>query len=248
MESNLNNTYSIPLVDGDTLFIDNSTLERFVTCPRSAGYYVGLRRELDKSRAALEFGKIIHEALAVRYARFPGYVSNECTAAMVAEIDRGFTKYTPDPDEFRNYGVAISAIQHYNSTYPMEEFEVVQVGGKPFVEQPFAVPLGEIVVNDELKVRNPTTNEITTRHVAVLKIIWKGRIDLVFTKEGRLYPMDHKTTSIMGPGFFSEFELSHQVHGYSWAVKKILGQLPSGFVINGLGIRKPTKTGRRSSS
>jgi hypothetical protein len=242
--SNLDHTYALPLVDGDTLFIDNSTLERFVTCPRSAGYYVGLRRELDKSRAALDFGKIIHEALAVRYARFPGYVSNECVSAMVAEIDRGFTTYHPDPDEFRNYGVAISAVQHYNSTYPMEEFEVVQYNGKPFVEQPFAIPLGEIEVNAVLWVRDPATNLITQRHVKTLKIVWKGRIDLVYQREGFLYGMDHKTTSIMGPQFFAEFELSHQVHGYSWAIKKLLGSLPRGFVINGLGIRKPTKTGK----
>ena len=196
----------IPLVDGDTLFIDNSTLERFVTCPRSAGYYVGLRRELDKSRAALEFGKIIHEALAVRYERYPGYVSNECVSAMVAAVDHGFTTFHPEPDEFRNYGVAISAIQAYNSTYPMEEFEVVQHDGKLFVEQPFAIPLGEITVDAVLWVRDPS-GLVTQRHVPTIKIIWKGRIDLVYRREGFLYGMDHKTTSIMGPQFFSEFEL-----------------------------------------
>jgi len=243
MEFDLN-AYPLPLVDGDTLFIDNSTLERFVTCPRSAGYYVGLRRELNKSRAALEFGKIIHEALAYRYANYTGYVEPACVAGMVACLDKGFASYHPEDDEWRNYGIAVSAVQHYNATYPMEEFEVVQFGGKPFVEQPFAIPLGEITVNAELWIRDPVTNEIRKAYVGTLKIVWKGKIDLAYRRESFLYGMDHKTTSIMGPGFFSEFELSHQVHGYSWAIKKLLGSLPRGFVINGLGIRKPTKTGK----
>jgi hypothetical protein len=204
---------------------------------------VGQRRELNKSRAALEFGKIIHQALAVRYERFPDYVSNECVTAMVDELGKGFANYHPEDDEWRNYGIAVSAIQHYNATYPMEEFEVVSHNGKPFVEQPFAIPLGEIEVNDLLWVRHPD-GTVTYQHVATLKIVWKGRIDLVYRREGFLYGMDHKTTSIMGPAFFSEFELSHQVHGYSWAIKKLLGSLPRGFVINGLGIRKPSKTGK----
>ena len=233
----------LPLVDGDTLFIDNSTLERFVTCPRSAGYYVGQKRELNRSRAALEFGKIIHQALAVRYANFPGYVSNECVAAMVKALDAGFVNYKPDDDEWRNYGIAVSAIQHYNSTYPMEDFDIVQLEGRPFVERPFALPLGEISIDADLFVRGPD-GTVSKRHVQVLKIVWKGRIDLALRRETRLYGMDHKTTSVMGPGYFSEFELSHQVHGYSWALRKLLGSLPSGFIINGLGIRKPTKSGK----
>lgn len=168
---------------------------------------------------------------------------------MVAEIDKGFLTYHPEPDEWRNYGAAISAIQGYNSTYVMEEFELASFNGKPFVEQPFAIPLGIIPVNTLLYVRDvtpgsPTHLSVEQLYVKEIYLVWKGRIDLVYQREGFFYGMDHKTTSIMGPGFFQEFELSHQVHGYSWAIKKLFGALPRGFVINGLGIRKPTKIGK----
>ncbi len=49
---------------------------------------------------------------------------------------------------------------------------------------------------------------------------------------------------MMGPSYFREFDLSSQIKGYGWAVRETLGQTLEGFIVNALGIRRPTKTGK----
>ena len=236
--------YAIPLVD-DCLFIDNSAQERIQTCARSAGFYLGHKREGNKPRTALSFGKNLHSILEERYRNHGSYLANDGVAAMVKVADQVFDPavHQSDPDDYRNYGMAIAFIRKYASQYPMEDFEIVKFAdGTLFVERPFAIPLGTLTINAEGLVRNPD-GTVTRRHISTITIVQKGRIDLAYRREGYLYGMDHKSTSIMGNQFFAEFELSSQVHGYSWAIEKLVGELPRGFVINGLGIRKPTKTG-----
>lgn len=238
------NVFPLSLVD-DCLFIDNSAQERIQTCLRSAGYYLGHKRESVRSKSALNFGKAVHSILEERYRHHGAYADATCVAAMVKTADRVFDPavFTADPDDYRNYGMAMNLINKYTSTYPMEDFEVFKFAdGTPFVERPFAVPLGSLVIDRQCWVREQD-GTIHERYVGTITLIQKGRIDLAYWREGALYGLDHKTTSIMGPSFFSEFELSSQVHGYSWAIRELTGTLPSGFVINGLGVRKPTKTG-----
>lgn len=234
----------IPLLD-DCFFIDNSSMEYQVTCPRSAEYYILRRRELNRTRSALEFGKIIHKALEARYLRGTGVITPEIFQAMLSQVDEGFKTFTPDENDFRNYDIAISALQKYSVDYAFEPFQVWKdADGKPAVELPFAFPLGTIEAQRELLVKDGVTGTVSTRYVGTITVVWKGKIDLIYTMNNMLYGLDHKTTSIMGPQFFQEFELSHQVHGYSWAIRQLTGKLPSGFTINGLGIRKPTKSGK----
>jgi hypothetical protein len=226
------------------LFIDNSSQERIMTCKRAAGYYIAHKRELNRANNAQTFGKIIHKGLEERYKSFGTYLGADATLAMTKIVTAEFDKWTPEGDDFRNYGTAMSAIKQYSDQYQLEDFEPYKFpDGKPFVELPFAQPLGTIEVNALLWVRNPD-GTIEQRHVGHITIIQKGKIDLVYRREGYLYGMDHKTTSVMGPQYFQEFELASQVHCYTWAIKQLIGELPRGYTINGLGIRKPTKTGK----
>lgn len=239
--------WPIPLVDIDThpsFLVDNSTQEKMQTCARSAGYKVCHKRELNKPNTAQTFGKIIHKALEDRYLNGGTYLDSERSQAMANVVTREYDTWQPEGDDFRNYGVAISTVKHYADTYTLEDFDIFTFpDGRRFVEMPFAIPLGTIHVDSDLWVRQ-SDGTLIQRHIPTITVVQKGRIDLVYRREGRLYGMDHKTTSIMGPQFFAEFELSSQVHCYSWAVQKLTGELPSGYVINGLGIRKPTKTGK----
>jgi hypothetical protein len=57
--------------------------------------------------------------------------------------------------------------------------------------------------------------------------------------------MDHKTTSMMGPQFFAEFEIAHQMYGYTRAGNELTKEKVVEFTINGLGCRQPTKTGKK---
>ena len=239
----LNPHFAIPLVD-DTLFIDNSTLETFTTCPRQAQYYVCQKKEKSGERSALKFGGIIHKILEARYLRGDAFVTEQTEQAMVACAEREFSTYTAPLEDFRNYGTALNLIREYNSFYLAEPFTVLKSPeGKPYIEVPFAVPLGKITVNAEVSVRNPD-GSITLRTLESIQVMWQGRIDMIVEHEGRLYILDHKTTSMLGPTYFREFELSSQFRGYTWAAEQLLGRTINGAIINALGVRKPTKTGQ----
>lgn len=237
---------ALPLTDGCWL-IDNSSLEKIITCPRAAEYYIFKKRESSKDRSALKFGKIVHRILEHRY-RAPNTTSLDQQTSMIAVADEEFAKYTPPEDEFRNYAMAVDVIKGYNQTYPSDLQVVKDKDGAPLVEIPFLLPLGEITINASVPVKDMKTGVIEVRWLGSVKIIWTGKIDLVVSMNNSTYGMDHKTTSIMGPSFFREFDLSSQFVGYTWALRELLNltsaQLP-GFIINAIAVRKPTRTGEK---
>jgi len=225
----------LPLID-NALFIDNSSLERFTTCPRSANYYIVHKREGNEERTALGFGKRIHEILDARYRFHPNVIPQSelglgqtgTELLMLQRAETVFRDWTPGEGDYRTYATALDFIRNYNATYPIEAFSVYKLPtGQPAVEVPFALPLCEIEVEGR-----------------TIKVMWTGRIDLIYTREGRFYIMDHKTTSMLGPSYFKEFELSSQVFGYVWAVQRLLSVVVDGFCVNALAFRKPTKTGK----
>lgn len=235
----------IPLVD-NCLFIDNSSLEYIITCPRSAEYYINQKRERNRDRSALKFGGILHKILETRYRDFDSRPITDVVQARMLQVCLAeFNEYTPPEDDYRNYQMAVDFIDEYCAVYRNEPFDILTLpGGKPAVELPFAVPLFTLDVGHSITVRNPD-GSITQQSPGSITIIWQGRSDLLYRREGSIYGMDHKSTSMMGPLYFKEFELSGQIRGYSWALGKLIGQAIKGFTINGLGIRKPTKTGKK---
>lgn len=233
----------LPLID-DALFIDNSSLERFTTCPRSAEYYLCRKRESSDDRIALQFGKNIHTILEARYKHNPNVDTSTSDLMLAAARDAFSTWKFDDAEEFRNFSTACTFIEKYNTHYPLEGFEFLRLpSGQPAIEVPFAVPLGELEVDAVVSVRSQT-GDITERHLSTLKVIWTGRIDLILRREGRIFIMDHKTTSMMGPQYFKEFDLSSQVYGYLWAASTLLQQPVAGFIVNAMAFRKPTPKGK----
>jgi len=75
-----------------------------------------------------------------------------------------------------------------------------------------------------------------------LHIIWSGVIDLVIAENGRLFIVDHKTTSVEGDTYWKGFQLSQQFMGYVWAAQKIINKTIDGALANVLYGRAPTKT------
>lgn len=236
----------LPILDDDTLLIDNSSLEVGCTCHRAMEYYFCRKRQTASERSALRFGGIIHKALDLRYrAASPMHAQSPAVeSVMLASLDNDFSAWQPPEDDFRTHSFAVELINKYGIAYPFESFEVVRLpDGSPFVEVPFAIPLGEVEINSDVTVLLPSGGT-ATRHVTTLKIVWTGKIDLAYVNDGRYYILDHKTTSMMGPSFFQDFELSHPMHGYCWAAEQLLGKPIYGYVINALATRKPTKTGK----
>ena len=223
---------NIPLVDGNTLMIDNSSLEHFTTCPRQAYYSLVRKLRPSGERVPLTFGGIIHKILEARYRAATALHAQtvDVSKVMLAVAEREFSNWSPPEGDHRNYSCAVEFIRRYEEQYPFEQFEVVRgLDGAPMVEIPFAIPLGKI-----------------TDAGKEINVIWMGRIDLCYLSQngGGLYIMDHKTTSVMGPSYFSVFEIAHQLYGYAWAVEQLTGTQVTAAVINALGIRKPTKTGK----
>jgi hypothetical protein len=212
-----------PLLTDGALLIDNSSMEYIEKCMRSAQYHNINKRELDKSRSALEFGKAFHEILASRYRDYGNeYLSKEQVVKLYQQA--AASQLSPPDDDYRTASFLCDAVLQYCTQYPAESFQIL------LVEQPFAFRLGSITIDG-----------------VSIPIIWQGRLDLLYRSNGRVGIMDHKTTSMMGPQFFSEFAISHQMYGYRRAGNELLKGTDTvkEFTINGLGCRQPTKTGKK---
>jgi len=208
--------YPIPT----SILIDSSSMSQVMECPRKAEYYILRKREPSEERMALVYGKAVHLALA--------------------NIMTGDTSKTPEQvqaeykdintDDWRTMSQVFATIRAYETHYLMDSFELMHKDGKPLVEIPFAIPLGELHYPG---IPNP------------IPVIWQGRVDSIVSFEGRAYVMDHKTCSVFQGTYFDAYRKSAQMIGYTWAAQQILGptQRVEGSVINLLISRKPTKTG-----
>ena len=244
----------LPLLDGDTFVIDNSALEGFQTCPRSAQYTISRRLRPTGERVPLKFGGIVHKVLETRYRAGTGMYEQtpEVTSAMLAVAGAEYAKWSPPEDDFRNYDCAVSLIQKYGEAYPYESFDIVSfTPDRPAIETPFALPLGVIHVDANFLIqpmqRDPTHGHLTpvgdplSRFLSTIKILFTGKIDLIYRQSAGYYLMDHKTSSMATN--MAEFELSHQFQGYTWAVETLLNEPVQGICINRVVCRKPTRTG-----
>lgn len=216
-----------PLKD-NVLYIDNSSMELFTTCPRQAYYYIVRRLELNRSRIPLDFGDRFHDVLRFMYTTFSTAYRSAADNDAVVAFAAAKKLDTPE-DDHRTVPYLVDGVRTYLQQYPAEPFSIaVMPSGVPAVEVPFMFPLGTI--------DSPIFGKIT--------VIWTGKIDMVYRSNARLGVMDHKTTSIMGPQFFAEFEIAHQMYGYAAAMQYVFGEPVHEITINGLGCRKPTKTGK----
>lgn len=237
MNSSAMNLKPLPIVD-DCLFIDNSTLSNYTVCPRKFYYYANEKRREASSKAALTFGSNVHEALAVRYKTFP----TDSLKAQLAKLTEVWETNPVEPDDWRTLDIACQLMVEYNNQFMMEEAvtEVVSDSQGPFVERGFCVPFGEIKFDAE------TANALEMpADKPNLKIFWIGKIDTIVRHRGSdLMVMDHKTTSMGGSSFFTEYHTSGQMRGYAWAASQLLGERVCGAMVNALICRKPTKTGQ----
>jgi hypothetical protein len=227
------------------LRIDNSTLETFQTCSKAAKFYCVDRRQRVPS-GALAFGSAFHIALDHIYRG--GYGQADLGIAKAMEYLSANS--SPNPDEWRTPALLQDSIQAYVKEYSKDDAIVpLRLEGKPMVEIPFSLVLGEIPLDQTLPFK---TSELTDEaddsplYIDKLIILWSGRIDIAGNYgDNDVYVIDHKTTSIGGPQFFADFYLSQQMVGYNWALRNILPTHKIvGTVVNAIIQRKPTRTGK----
>lgn len=221
----------LPLVDG-CLIIDNSTLEKFTTCPRSYNFYGLHKRELAETRMPLVFGEAVHQALEYRYGHAVDAYEPEfmdVKQGMKDILEEALREVAIPPDDHRTIGFGHDLIEAYckYGEYQVEPFQVmsVTIDGRTRLanELPFMIPLA------------------TLRGIPVF---WSGRIDLIVKwSDGEESHLDHKTTSRLGESYFDDYKNDQGQIGYAWAKWKLTGEMPKGFTINAICCRKPTRTG-----
>lgn len=234
-------------LEGDdyALRIDNSSLEYFTTCARSAEYAL-LRGRVPKPKAALQYGSAIHKALEMLYTR-KTLGSSVTMGEIQVEMEKEFS-HDVGPGEWRTPEKALDTITRYANKYRgVDNFTVALDGnGKPMVEIPFSYPIGQIPINATL----PYSKDLLLGeggpeklYVNTIHVFWTGKIDMVVEMEGDLWVVDHKTSSILGGTYWKDFELSQQTIGYVWACEQMLGRPLKGLLLNVIIGRRPTKTG-----
>lgn len=217
----------LPLVDG-ALLLDNSSLELLQTCPRQFEYSWLRKRILAADKPALNYGGGVHIGLAARY-NFRGVKEVEGTtesiinSAMIAHFEA-----RPQPDQdFRTVESALRLVKAYNIVFKSEPFSIIMKGDKPCIEVSFAFPLG---------------------HVQSIPVIFTGRIDLCIKDSTGEWVLDHKTSSVFGESFWKDMNMTAQFRGYCWAFQQTFGRKPTGYIVNAIRVRPPTKEEKDAES
>ncbi len=244
------------------LDIDNTTLATFRSCPRAFEFYACYGRDT-AHRDALNYGSAIHSALETFYRDDADY------DVLCDVLRTSFHEKPTDSDSWRTFDHAAEAIRRYLVWHEqMLPWTVLQsADGRRHVELPFRRymftynvahkvhsnvfpvvldwPIQLVASNVDAEVSLVDSVAAQTMKLAVTKIHvhYTGKIDMLVEQDGAVAVVDHKTTSIEGSTFWSQFTLSAQMRGYCWAASQLLGTDVQRCVIDALVGRKPTKTG-----
>lgn len=240
---NMNPNLPFPLVNG-AFIIDTTTLEYYTTCRRAYEYYALEKRRSASNKWALSFGLAFHHAMQAKYDQ------DADVDAQLSVVREFFNENPPPPDDHRDTTYMTELLMGYDLFYTDEPFTVVASDtGQRMVEVPFCLPLKNAdgtpftVFLEKFTPGLGGAVEGSQLLLQEVPVFYSGRIDMLTLWDGLLYPLDHKTTSIMGDKYFDEFQNSQQPIGYSWAVREITGKAPGGYVINAVATRRLTKSG-----
>jgi hypothetical protein len=225
-------------VEGSTymMVLDNSSLEKLTTCPRSAEYYLIYRREAHAKNAALVFGGAIHAGIE-QLLRLGN--TDDALLAAIKAARNYFVSHPPPPDEYRTADIAAEVLVHYakRATLPDYQWDLCYDSAGPLIERSFELPLGVIKLDTNIQL--PTWPE--PRYISDVHVCWSGKIDVVVHTNELCRVVDHKTTSISGDQFVQDFQLSNQTTGYVWAARQLWPTLDvTGFCGNAIYLKRPT--------
>jgi len=210
----------------EELVIDNSSFEALTQCDVKGFIELFLKKKPVRNAAPLVFGGAFHKAMETFYK---GGSEEASLEAALNEAEAGNLNGLEDPK--RHIGSLQELVRFYFMDEKLRKDKLVPItlGSEPFVEKSFAFYLGDIEITSGTVVKK-------------VRVIWSGRIDLVVERPDGIYPVDHKTTSVMGAQFADDKQRSSQMLGYSWATTKFLasvGDLRSfrGMLINAVCMR-----------
>lgn len=140
--------------------------------------------------------------------------------------------------EYRNLDSALECMRRYDKEYEYDPIKAMEFNGEPMVELAFSLP----VLSRDVNALIPWDGQ--NHEVKKITVLLRGLIDIVASIDGYPWIVDHKTTSMGGPGFFNEFRLSAQMISYIWVVKQLYKIDPMGALINAIVSRRPTEKGK----
>lgn len=228
--------------------------------------YYFLRHEQGYTRrgvaAPLTFGGVLHLGLAEWYrTAHLGITHAERLRRAEDHIAEGWPSQTIDDattptgkrkiymtpgDDYRTLDKCLDTMRRYARNYAAEPWTVVQGATGPMVEIPFCLPIGAWLdcacgwkANDP---NDPPINDVVNGAscghcgAPLEPIEYGGLIDLVIEHSGYIYNMDHKSTSMLGSTFFTQFRPNAQMTGYTWGVSQLSGREVAGTYINAIGV------------
>lgn len=231
--------------------IDNSTLEKWQTCPRAAEQYIINGREKPGS-PALNFGSGAHVGWEVLGR---GGLNDVALQAAKEAVTEHFLTNPQPEGEYRTLEYCVDMLEKYVKKWSLSRCSVVEHDGTKLVEFPFSLCIGEIEVNTDLAYtasqllgkqacEDNRKNEGEQLYVKRLYFFWSGKVDQIVEFDDRRWVMDHKTTSMGGATFYADFELSQQTIGYVWAARQMFDFEIEGFLLDAAFCRRVTKTGK----
>lgn len=228
--------------------IDSTALGTYMTCPTAFYMYAVLGRDRGE-RDALNYGSHIHAVLEYYFKLDPSEHAT-CLPNMIELLASRFNHTPCGPGSWRNFDHAIETIKRwhaYRQQIPI--WEIYEDKDGKFVEQGFRVPIYHYDVPTSC-VAQPANLIIagddrdTFPYVKRIVVYLTGKIDLIIydrLRQKRI--VDHKTSSMEGPTFWGQFDLSPQMRGYVWAAQHLIGEKIPGCAINAIIGRKPSRTG-----
>lgn len=221
----------LPLIDG-CLFVDNSGwMESITTCPRSLEYKQLYKRIPASETPALNFGSAIHLALEHRYKHYLAQpVGDQFYNEIAALFNSFFESHPPQMEDYRDMNWAMEVVKRYMQRYSTETFSLlVGADNKPIVELAFALPLYTHWM------QHPEAPD----EGQAIPVFYTGKIDLPIELDNQIFVCDHKTTSILGDGFFSAMKRTAQMRGYCWAFEQLTGKKVQGYMVNAIRVKQP---------
>jgi len=186
---------------------------------------------------ALGFGSALHIGLAEWYR------SGDHSKALMA-IHEAWPDNMPI-DDWRTKEKCLVTMAEYIKNYPGETWKVVGMPDNPVIEVPFTLDFGMYLPCSQGHV--PIDDGIYEPICPVCgeerePLEYGGIYDMLVDFGGQLFVVDHKSTSVLGPQYFNQFNPNNQMTGYIWAASQLSGAKVTGAIINAVGVMKTGKT------
>lgn len=208
--------------------IDSTALTTFQMCPSKYQLRMEVGWKPRRISAALIFGKSIHAALATWYK------TSDAQKSLLAIIE-SWDANAP-VDDFRSREKCAKVFLEYIKEYPQENFFIVGAPDNPMIEVPFSLDTGMFCDCPHCGTVWNRIDGMCACGQLLEPIEYGGIYDGLIKFGPQVFVLEHKSTSMMGPGFFNQFKPNNQVSGYIWAGQQMSGLPVGGALINAIGV------------